>query len=390
MNLTRANLVLAAAVAALAAPTIHLLLEERELFKDVSAIPRMFEGFDQQQVTTLLLGQPKPPAPPPPGTAPPEKQKVEYDQLTMVRTEKGYVLQNAGDLTGAPINTELLESQVWKHLADIRSDRETLVQADATDEQLAEHGLDDASAFVVQALGNQNQMLADLRVGKDASGGKYGTETVRGLFVRSGDSRDIVLYEVPYWQRQIKPELWLDKSIVRVTADRVRSIALRNASSDGRAIRFERPAGKTSWTCSEPPEGRAAVRQTEVDMLAQRFAYLAAQDFRMPLQRANQGELGLQQPTIEVTLVYEQDEAEKTLTMGIGNKVDGKDEHYLKTSASPFLLTIAKPFVTPLERDVDEFFDPAAPGAADPKDGKQDGEGKDGEGKDAGAKEPPK
>ena len=100
----------------------------------------------------------------------------------------------------------------------------------------------------------------------------------------------------------------------------------------------------------------------------------------MPLQQANLPALGLEPPQLEIAVTTEENETKRTVTFAVGNKVGGDtQEHYLKTSASPFLLTWPSHFVTPFERDVTELFDPAAPAPGEQqKDGDQPKEGEPG------------
>lgn len=59
MNLTKANLLLLGAAAVLAVPTWITVTGERDLYVDVAAVPRMFEGFTPDSVAQLVLGTPK-------------------------------------------------------------------------------------------------------------------------------------------------------------------------------------------------------------------------------------------------------------------------------------------------------------------------------------------
>src|SRR5262245_53184885 len=276
MNLNRQSLVLGAVAVVLAIPTMLTLHSERELFVDVAAVPHMFEGFTADSVAVLAFGSPKPaaaaPIVPPSATPDPKKPAVEYDQVNVARTEKGFVLsqlpKESARLTGAPVSKDLLDNQVFKHLAEIRVDKQTLVQADASDEQLAQYGLDQPKAFVIKVANATGATLAELLVGNDASGGKYNASAVRGTFVRKGDSRDVVLYEqpptLPPLVRAVKAENWLDRILLKAPPDKVRKITLKNGATGGTSLEFAREPGKAAWTATNPPDGCGAVRQTEI------------------------------------------------------------------------------------------------------------------------------
>lgn len=383
MNLAQRNVLLAALAAALAIPTWMQLRRDAETFVDLASVPLLFDGFTADNVMYVTLAQPKK-EPPPPDPNNPQAPKVAYDQLVFQRTDKGFVLA-AGDLAGAPIAKDQLEQQVFTHLRSIRADRDVLVQPDATPEQLEQFGLDEKQAFVVRATdATQRNVVAELLVGRDAGQGQVGTEAVRGVFVRKSDSTDVVLYELDKgWMRSVQQDFWLDKVLARLEPDKVRKLSIRNPGTLGAFFTFARPDGKASWTAVEPPAGLGAVRQSEVENLVQRLRYVAAQDFRMATARAgNLAALGLAPPRIEIDLVVKDGDRDRMLKLAVGNAVDGKNEHYLMTNESAFVMTWPQATVAQFELDVPaQLFDPAAPDApkedakapAAPKDGEKKG-----------------
>ncbi len=368
MNLAQRNVLLAALAAALAIPTALQLRQDAETFVDLASVPLLFDGFTADNVVFVTLAQPKKEQPQP-DPANPQAPKVAYDQLTIQRTDKGFALA-AGELLGAPVGKDQVENQVFAHLRSIRADRESLVQPDATPEQLAQFGLDEKQAFVVRATdATQRNVLAEVLVGRDAGQGQTGTEAVRGVFVRRSDSNDVILYEHDKgWVRSVQQDVWLDKVIARIEPDKVRKVVVKNPATLGAPFAFERPEGKSQWAAVDPPAGLGAVRQTEVENLVQRLRYVAAQDFRMPTARAgNLAALGLAPARIDVDLTWKDGERERTLKLAIGNQVDGKNEHYLLTNESAFVMTLPQGVVAQFELDVPaQLFDPASPDA--PKD----------------------
>ena len=213
--------------------------------------------------------------------------------------------------------------------------------------------------------------------------GQTGTEAVRGVYVRKSDSNNVVLYEPERgWMRSVQTEVWLDKVLAKLQLDKVNRFTLQNAAT-GQPVTFVRQDGKASWTAVEPPPGIGAVRQGEVEALLQRLRWIGAQDFRMPLQRANLVQLGLQPPQIRIELVVREGDRDRKLELGIGNRVDDKAEYYLTCNESAFLMTWPAGNVVPFEADGKALFDPAAPtdpGKADenkPADEKKDGEKKE-------------
>lgn len=368
MNLNRSNAILAVAALALAVPTWLTMRAELETFVDMTQVPKLFEGFTPDNVVAVALRKPKDPqpvVPPQPGADPNQKQPPQYDQIQFQRTDKGFVLGQAmGEKFGAPVNPQMLELQVWKHLSSIPADRETLVQENATEEQLAEYGLDLAHAFVVMAVNAQQQVLAELLVGKDTSIGAQGAETVRGVYLRKAGSLDVAFYEVPLWNRVIDAQQWLDLAVARIPADMVRRVEVKNQT--GQAA-FTRKKGEASWVCEAPPAGKGALRQIEVEGLVQRLGHIQAQDYVRAVGGGPLGVYGLEQPKVTVQVVYEKDGKDVTVDIALGNPIDGKATQYVRCSLSDFVCAMPAQWGSGFERGIGEFFDPAATPVDAPK-----------------------
>ncbi len=371
MNVAKSNVVLLVAAVVLAVPTWLQLRSEAEVFTDIGRIPLLFDGFTADNAGQVLLAKPKAEQPPPDPNNPDQKRQVAYDQLLLVKNDKGFQLgPTAGDRAGAPVLKDRVERDVFAHLKAIRVDHDALVRPNATPEQLAEYGLDEEHAFLIKVVdATGKHVTAELLVGKDAGQGQTGTEAVRGVFVRKSDSSDVILYEPEPagWRRDVDETMWIDKVLARLDPDKIRRLAIRNAATGTTTYTFSREDGKASWQAVEAPADVGAVRQTEVETLLQRLRYLAVQDFRLPLQRAgNLQQLGLLPPAIELELLLHEEAGDRVLRLAVGNKVDGKNEYYLTTSESPFLLTWPAGTVTPFELDVkSQLFDPPAPKADD-------------------------
>jgi hypothetical protein len=359
VNLNRSNGILAVLALALAVPTVLVLRSESSTFTALDRVPRLFDGFTSTNMQGFVLGLPKGMAPVP-ANDPNAKPQVQYDMLQVARSDKGWQVAG-GDLAGAPVQASRVENDVIKHLTDVRTGNDVLVVKDATDEQLAAYDLSEEKAFVIKAVGQGNSTLAELLVGKDSSSGKT-TESVRGVFVRTRDGRDIWLYEVPYLQRAVDASQWIDKVVHQVKQEQVTRFTLRNPASNGLELAFSRKDGSTaSWTAEVAPPETGALRQMEVENLVQRLLTVSAAELRRPAQGANLGELGLQPPQYEVSLTTKDGETEKVVRLLVGAKVDGKEEYYASSSESKFLLTLPSYLVTGLERNPKELFDPKAP-----------------------------
>lgn len=392
MNLAKSNVVLLVAALVLAVPTAVQVSREAESFVDYARIPLLFDGFSTDNVGFVALGQPKKEQPPANPQTPNQKPPVQYDQIVLQRTDKGWVIAPAGfgqppnELAGAPVMKDRVENDVFLHLGKIRCDRQALVQANATPEQLAEFGLDPEHAMLIKVSDKNGQTpVAELYVGREAAGTLVGSEAVRGVFVRKTDSTDVVLYEYErHWRRDVDQNQWLDKILLKLEPDKATRLSLRNTATGGETITVARADGKASWTCEKPPAGRGALRQTEVEGVLQRLRWVAAQEFHKPLARAGDHKaLGLDPAQIALEVTFRDGDAERTVKFGVGNKVDGKAEYWMTCSENQFLMTWPLGVVTPFEANpADQWFDPPAP--SNPEPGKEPGkdDGKPGEKKD--------
>jgi len=363
MSLIKSNVILAAAVAALAIPTALQLHSEAESFVDVGRVPLMFEGFTADNVGSVVLGAPQEASPQQPAGA--AKQAVAYDQLALQLSDSGWIIgqpaRTVVELAGAPVMKSKVEAEIFEHLRSIRNDQETLVQPAATDEQLAEYGLDEAHAFVVRCFDRARKtVVADLLVGKDASQWGKGEGAVRGVFVRRRDSNDVVLYEwLKPWRRSVEPNEWLDRTLFRLEPDKVRRFAVRNGSTGKRLYTFERGPNQARWQAKSASD-LGALRQAEVEALIQRLRYVAAQSYERPLTQAgNMQALGLFPPQIELQLSVEEGSERKEISLQVGGRVADRNEHYIQCSESKFLLTWPGSLVAQFELDVAQrLFDP--------------------------------
>jgi hypothetical protein len=371
MNLKFRNVVLGVISLLLAVPTILQLRSEADTFVDVSRIPLMFAGFTSDNVGSILLAlpkeiQPEPPANPNPNQ--PQQDAVAYDQLLLKLTDSGWRIgdvpgQASSQLAGAPVMKPRVEADVFLHLRLIRNDPETLVQSNATDEQLAKYGLDEQHAYLIRVGDKTGKtIVAELYVGDDSSIGQTGPDAVRGVFVRQKGSNDVVLYEWQKpWRRSIEASQWVDRLLMRVDPSKVRSFTIKNASTKGKTFAFEREPGKAMWGAKGGAENLGALRQTEIEGLIQRFRYLSVAAFERPISRAgDMAALGLfPSAAIEISFTVEEDAGPRTVKLAVGGRVEGRNEYYLTSNTLPFLMTWPASMVTNFELDVAQrLFDP--------------------------------
>lgn len=362
MNLAKANVILAAAAVVLAIPTFLTLRSDASMFKALDEVPKLFPGFTPENVGAVAIGVPKPDQPKPaanPQNPNAPKPPLQYDQQTFVRTGTGWAVGAEGELQGAPVQANLVEKWLLQHLQDVRYDRDVLVAENASDEDLAKYGLDETEALVIKAYdkGMQN-VVAELLMGKDAKAGN--ADNVSGFYVRRRDSKDVVLYEGQIQKPNVKIDVWLDRSITHIDPATITQFAYSGPATSGREVSFaKKPGSQATWTAAKAPDDVGAVRQQEVESMVQRFCNLYAQEIKRPLAATNTGELGLVPPRFTVSATTKDDSGEKTWTLTIGNKVDDKDEYYVQSSQSQFLMTLPQHMVAPFQRNPKELFDPA-------------------------------
>ncbi|MFO1077767.1 MAG: DUF4340 domain-containing protein [Planctomycetota bacterium] len=385
MNLTKANIVLLVAAAALAIPTGMQVAGDAESFVDYERVPLLFDGFTADNVGFVQMSIPKKEQPPVDPQKPDQKPPVAYDHLFVQRTEKGFALapQQPGSLAGAPVAKDRVQQDVFEHIGKIRDDKQTRIAQGASEEKLKEYGLDEAHATLIRLSDRSGQnVIASLYVGRDA-GKLGGTESVRGVFVRKTDSSDVVVYEFDKgWRRDTNPETWIDKVLLKLAPEAVTRLSLQNGSNGGQPMVLTRGDTKASWTAATTPAGRSVLRQGEVEAFLNRLRWISAQDFKMPMTHAKPAELGLLPPQIALEITWRDGDTERTSTFQVGKRLDGdQNVYYFTSSEVPFLMTWPAGMVTPLEVDTATWFDPVAPtgepGKDAPKDDKKPDEKKE-------------
>jgi hypothetical protein len=368
MNLKSRNLVLSVVCLLLAIPTVLQLYADSDTFVDVGRIPLMFQGFTSDNAGYVLIAEPKAVQQPPPANPNPKQlPQVDYTELLLELVGGTWKIKQLPDqapglLVGAPIKAPRLEADVFHHLRMIRNDPETLVQANATGEQLKKYGLDVEHAYLIKVIDKQgDNVLAEVFVGDDSSVGRSGTEAVRGVFVRQVGSNDVVLYEWEKpWRRNIEIGEWVERVLARFQPPQVRRLTLKNLSTKGQTFVFEREPGKSMWQSKDGGESLGAVRQTEIEGLIQRFSYLAVNSFERGIKNAgDMSSYGLFPAEIEVTFTIAEGDTERVVRIAIGNRVEGLNIYYMTCNLAPFIMTWGSSMVTNFELDVaTRLFDP--------------------------------
>ena len=370
MNLMSRNLVLGVLALVLAIPTGMQLYADADTFVDVGRIPLMFQGFTSDNAGAVLIAEPTlEQAPPPANPNPNQPPTVDYNELVLTKADGTWRIgqlpnQIPDPLVGAPVKTSRLEADVFHHLRMIRKDPDTLVQSNATDEQLKKYGLDPQHAYLIKVVDKSGQnVLAEVFVGDDSSVGRSDTEAVRGVFVRQVGSNDVVLYEWEKpWRRNIETGEWVERVLGRFQPPQIRRLTLKNLSTKGETFIFEREPNKAMWNAKGAGEKLGAVRQAEIEGLIQRsFGYLAVEGFDRRLKSAgNLAAYGLGPPEAEISFTVDEGGTENVVRIAIGKRVEGRNIYYMTCSLQEeFIMTWTSSMVTHFELDVAmRLFDP--------------------------------
>lgn len=364
----RTNLILAVAAAVLAIPTTITLMTEGIRFTRYDQIPRLFEGFTKENIQFVVLEKAKRGEDGTP-VADPDGKPV-MDRLLLVRRDNKWLI-GEGPLAGLPVRSSAPEdvpTKVLDHVQRIRRDREKLVHAQANDEELAARDLTEATGTVIRCLNNEQAVVAEMVLGKDASGGKWGEDIVKGFFVRRLDNREVVVYdalEAMHWNLSVQADDWVDKVIHEFQTAKVKTFSYRNPKGE---VTFERQgpgsdpgAGpdavptSPNWKATKAPEGVGPVKQQDVTNLMSRFSILRAARFQQPLQGVDPNQVGLNPAEMEVSVVLEDGTLHR---LEVGKKISDKPEYHARAEGTRYLIAVNEWDITSYERDPRDLFEP--------------------------------
>ncbi len=358
-RLARANVALTIVALVLAVPTWLTLRGDSTLFTEYEDIPRLFPGFTRDTIRGLTVSIPRRDVEG--RLVRDEGGAVVRDTLALARTEQDWQIAGQGGLAGVTVRSTRVYERVLQHIESMRRDEEALVQLDAGPEELASYGLLEDEAVLVQCY-DREAPVVQLLVGADASRGRAGDGVVRGFFVRSRDSSDVVLYEQDYWVLDVDPAQWYERAPLRVPVDEVVEVSLRNLKGE---VTFLRPdPAKADWEASVAPAEAGAVRDGEVRAFVEALSLLNIQEYaeRLPTEAAERDAIlrqrGLESPEFRAELVLADGQRH---AIGIGGAVGGRNERYLTISSIDFVMTVGEWIVARFEKDpAAVFFDPPA------------------------------
>lgn len=359
----RSDIILGLAAAALAVPTTLSYMADAAVFTSYTDIPLMFPGFTEEQVNVVTMRRPKASTQGLPGTTG-TPGETEYDTLTFVKRNNRWVVFG-GDMNGAPIVEQMLDERVFQHMKRVRVDPEAIIFPDADPDILRENHLTAATAFDISCQvqlptnvqGQSNvEILAELLIGKEARDGSYAQGTVPGFLVKKSDNNDIVLYDVPFWERPMEVNAWIDQNVHKFAGDTTVSFSLKNAL--GEAVFERRPGSQFTWDAVVKPANVGAVRQGEVATMITRYSQILGVTLIGPTAGQDLVARGLQPPLAEVSATLEDGSVH---SIKIGMKVEGKNEYYALSGGLDFLRTIPAWAVDNFLKDPRELFDPPRP-----------------------------
>lgn len=359
----RSNIILGLIAVALAVPTTLSYRADADVFKDYTNIPRMFPGFTEDQVNVVTMRRPKERAaedlPGQTGT----QGEVEYQQLTFVKRNNRWVVFG-GKMDGAPIVEQMLDERVFEHFKSVRVDPEAIIFPAADPDILRENHLTADTAFGISCQvqlpspvpGAQPKfdILAELLIGKEARDGSYAQGTVPGFLVRKSDNNDVVLYDVPFWERPLDVNAWIDQNVHQFPGDTTVRFSLGNPA--GGPVVFERkPGSQATWLAVEKPDDVGAVRQGEVVTMITRYSRILGITLVGPSAGQDLVALGLNPALAEMSATLEDGSVH---SLKIGKPVPGKREYYALSGGLDFVRTIPTWAVDHFLKDPRDLFDP--------------------------------
>jgi hypothetical protein len=356
-RLARMNVVLAIIALVLAVPTWVTLRSDAAIFTDYEDIPRLFPGFTRDTIRGLTVSIPRRDVEG--RLVRDEAGAVVRDTLPLARADQDWQIAGQGPLAGVTVRSTRVYERVLQHIESMRRDEEALVQLDAGPDELASYGLGEDEAILVQCF-DREAPVVQLLVGVDASRGRAGDGVVRGFFVRSRDSSDVVLYEQDYWVLDVDPAQWYERAPLRVPVDEVVEVSIRNLKGDVTFVRKD-PAS-ADWSAAVAPPDTGAVRDGEVRAFVESLSLLNIQEYaeRLPADPAERDAVlrqrGLEAPEFRAELVLANGQRH---AIGIGGTVGGRNERYLTISSVDFVMTVGEWIVARFEKDpAAVFFDP--------------------------------
>ncbi|MHC5066492.1 MAG: hypothetical protein ACYTG5_21260, partial [Planctomycetota bacterium] len=142
----RTNLILLVLAAVLAVPTTLTILENQITFEDYQEIPRLFDGFDQDNVVSIQIRQPK--LDEAGMVIKQEDGKLATNVLMLNRPvgQENWVFGgNDGEMRGVRVRQDRVRDYVLQHMAAIRMDDNSLVAEDVRQEDLKKYGLENGN-----------------------------------------------------------------------------------------------------------------------------------------------------------------------------------------------------------------------------------------------------
>jgi len=373
----KTNITLAGLALALAIPTVWSLVGDARSFTAIKDIPQLFPGFTKDYTSFVILSKAVNSQPSDENSGTNNPEASESTQAAFERTDTGWVIRG-NDFDGIPADAVRIEDDILGHLAAIR--RDNIHRANADDETLAGFDLTEAAGMKIQCLDANQTVMAEMILGKATSGGKFGDEFVRGYFVRRADGKAVIVYEPPapgYWDVSANSKDYIDTKIHEFDESTITSFSIKNPKG---TIAFERKDGK--WSRAAGPENTGAVRQTEVDKIASRFALMHTDAYDKPLSNFSPAQLadwGLQPATWEVKAAVE---GGNIYSLAIGKKLGENDNmHRALFGGNSFLHKVGDWVMASFDRDPKDYFDPPADAVEE--------ESKPGDKKESGDKKQP-
>ncbi|MEZ5988192.1 MAG: hypothetical protein R3F30_03555, partial [Planctomycetota bacterium] len=200
----RINLLLAFAFVLLTAGSVYKCTSQNAGFVDLSATPKMFDGFVADNVAILQVTRKREGAQ--------EGSPDAHEGFALRKADGRWIFADQGNpWYGVPVRQADVRGQILDKIGKIKLTGSNVIVANADEQMLERRGLDEGHGLHVVAQNAQQEPLADLWIGTPAGASQQGTdEAVQGTFLRKGETKAIVLYEEPF-SLDLDPKTWSDR-----------------------------------------------------------------------------------------------------------------------------------------------------------------------------------
>jgi len=275
--------------------------------------------------------------------------------LVFLKREGDWIIADqASPFLGVPVMSSQIVSDILDRIGRIKVTDSNVISSNADEVELAEKEVEDKTGMRIQCSDANQQILADLYVGRSAGKGEGGEEDVKGTFLRKADTKQIVLFEDAF-PLDLDAKSWIDKTRRDVSPDEVKEIEVEG-KADGKKIKvhFKRDGNK-GWKAVETPAGVGPLKAFSVTEIINAACRVDAADILATLNPAQLQQYGLA-PKSRLHIILKTKD-DKSLDLFIGKRVEGKQDYYAHIGGK-LLFSVAEWYVSRFEKEAKDYYDP--------------------------------